>query len=234
MSVESEYFFSFKQNKLLQCFPETSETVTYPDGLLVAGGSLNESTLIEAYTKGIFPWGEDSGLPLWWAPDPRAVLFPEELKISKSLSKIIKKNVFRVTFDREFDTVISACGPDRNEATWISPGILNAYTKLFNQGRAHSVECWFEGEVCGGLYGVTIGQVFFGESMYSKKRDASKVALVFLCDRLRQWGYQIIDCQVNSEHLVKLGAKTLPKYIFEDLLNEYIKSSPSDAAWRVL
>ena len=232
MSLQADYFFSFKQNKSLRHFPETSETVAYPDGLLVAGGNLNEKTLIDAYKKGIFPWGESGGLPLWWAPDPRAVLFPNELKISKSLAKTIRRNEFSVTFDREFDTIISSCGPSRKEATWISPDILNAYTRLFNQGYAHSVECWFEGEICGGLYGVAIGQVFFGESMYSKKRDASKIALVSLCDWLPNWGYQIIDCQVHSEHLMKLGAKTLPKDIFESLLNQHLKKSPSSEAWR--
>ena len=233
MSLQSDYFFSFKQNWPIRQFPETAETVADPEGLLAAGGNLNEKTLITAYKKGIFPWGENDGLPLWWAPDPRTVLFPNELKISKSLSKTVKRDEFSVTFDKEFETVISSCGPDRGEATWISSDILNAYTKLFNQGHAHSVECWFKGEICGGLYGVTIGQVFFGESMYSKKRDASKIALIFLCDRLHHWGYQLIDCQVYSEHLIKLGAKTLPKPIFENLLNQHLENSPSDEAWRV-
>ena len=233
MTLQPDYFFSFKQNKMLQNFPETCETIASPNGLLAAGGNLNEKTLITAYKKGIFPWGENSGLPLWWAPDPRAILFPNELKISKSLSKTVKRNDFSVTFDKEFDTVISSCGPDRGEPTWISSDILNAYTNLFNQGYAHSVECWFEGEICGGLYGVGIGQVFFGESMYSKKRDASKIALVFLCDRLFHWGYQFIDCQVHSEHLMKLGAKTLSKPIFESLLYQHQRKNPSDEAWRV-
>jgi len=232
MSLQSDYFFSFKQNKTVQNFPETSEAIAHPDGLLAAGGNLNEKTLITAYKKGIFPWGENNGLPLWWAPDPRAVLFPKELKISKSLSKTVKRNDFRVTFDKEFDTVIASCGPDRGESTWISSGILNAYTKLFNQGYAHSIECWSQGEICGGLYGVSIGQVFFGESMYSKKRDASKIALIFLCDRLFHWGYQLIDCQVHSEHLMKLGAETLSRPSFETLLHQHLEKSPSDEAWR--
>jgi leucyl/phenylalanyl-tRNA---protein transferase len=233
MRCKPERFFSFKRGEFLQDFPDTVEALDDPAGLLVAGGSLDDKTLLDAYKKGIFPWGEDKGLPLWWAPDPRTVLYPADINISRSLSKTIRRNKYKVTFDTKFETVISACGPGRNENTWISKNVVNAYTNLFYRGLAHSVECWFEDKLCGGLYGVTLGRIFFGESMYSSKRDASKVALAYLCEKLVSWEYQLVDCQVYSEHLTKMGATSLSKSVFQDILNDQITKEPSKNAWRV-
>lgn len=227
------HFFSFKQQKLLENFPDTSEAINEPNGLLVAGGCVNEGTLISAYKKGIFPWGKSNDLPLWWSPDPRTILYPNEIKISKSLSKTIRRGEYKVTFDKNFEAVIASCGLERGESTWIDEEIVNAYTALHKKGLAHSVECWRDNELCGGLYGVGIGKIFFGESMYSTKRDASKIALAFLCEKLFSWKYQLIDCQIKSAHLTRMGAKNLSKEKFEDILNLYLDEAPEKLAWLV-
>ena len=216
-------------------FPPVEMALDEPNGLLAAGGQLSPEWLLCAYRQGIFPWFEAGQPILWWSPNPRLVLTPKTLKISKSLKKLLKKHNYQFSFDTSFTAVIDHCAESRRQGdgTWITKEMQAAYIALHEQGYAHSVEIWSDGVLVGGLYGVALGKVFFGESMYSKKRDASKIALVFLCDRLFHWGYQFIDCQVHSEHLMKLGAKTLSKPIFESLLYQHQRKNPSDEAWRV-
>lgn len=188
-----------------------------PDGLLAVGGDLSPERLILAYRKGIFPWYSE-GLPiLWWSPHPRLVLFPSELKISHSLRRVIRKGGYQVTFDRAFEAVMHGCAEARRagpEGTWILPEMVEAYCELHTRGIAHSVESWIDGELAGGLYGVALGGAFFGESMFARRTDASKVALVHLVALLTARGFEIIDCQVKTAHLESLGAREIPRREF--------------------
>ncbi len=205
-----------------------------PDGLLAVGGDLSARRLLLAYRMGIFPWYSDEMPILWWSPDPRLVLFPDELKVSASLRRTLKKKVFRITFDRAFHNVIRQCADiraRRGEGTWLVPEMIEAYYGLHLQGYAHSVESWIDGELVGGLYGVAMGRVFFGESMFSLRSDASKVALVQLIGWLRQWGYELIDCQVKTEHLRRFGAREIPRPIFLTLVMQGVDRKPSPLAW---
>ena len=203
-------------------FPDVLLALEEPNGLLAVGGDLRVERLLAAYRHGIFPWYNDDQPILWWSPDPRAVLFPERLKVSRSLGKTLRKHPFRVTADQAFAEVMAACGGPRRGAngTWITPAIKQAYGRLHELGIAHSVESWRGDELVGGLYGVAIGRVFFGESMFSRETDASKVAFVYLVRQLQRWGYELIDCQVRTEHLVSLGAETIPRAEFIRLLDE--------------
>lgn len=209
-------------------FPPTSEALTEPNGLLAVGGDLSAERLISAYQQGIFPWFSDEDPILWWSPDPRAVLFPHELHISKSLSKRLRRNEFSITFDKAFSEVMENCRTvdDRQEATWISDDIKAAYCQLHEMGYAHSVEVWQNDSenrtLVGGLYGLAMGKVFFGESMFSRVADASKVALVGLTQRLIELDYQLIDCQVTNPHLLSMGAREIPRTEFELLLSRYL------------
>lgn len=201
-----------------ELFPEVSLALQEPDGLLAIGGDLSEKRILAAYRQGIFPWYSDDQPILWWSPDPRMVLYPDNLHISKSLQKKIRKRNYSITFDQAFDQVINECAAPRayTEDTWITDKMKQAYIRLHKNGHAHSVECWQNEELIGGLYGVAIGKVFFGESMFSKRTDASKIAFVYLTRQLQRWGYQLIDCQVYSEHLSSLGAGNISR-------NEFIK-----------
>ncbi len=221
-------------NRLANDFPDTEEALVDPDGLLAAGGDLSPERLLEAYRRGIFPWFSDSQPILWWAPDPRSVLFPERLKISRSLAKTLRRKPFHVTFDTAFTDVMRGCAaPRRGEpGTWITDTMLSAYTNLHQVGYAHSIECWSAGRLVGGLYGVAIGCVFFGESMFSTATDASKVALANLVDRLRPWGYRLIDCQIHNPHLESLGAERIPRSEFNALIHEYCARTPQAEAWQ--
>jgi leucyl/phenylalanyl-tRNA--protein transferase len=210
-------------------FPPTHLALDEPNGLLAVGGDLSAERLINAYRQGIFPWFSGDDPILWWSPDPRAVLFPAELHISKSLQKRLRRNDFSVSFNQAFDAVVDACSNvvDRHEATWISDDIKAAYGQLHAMGYAHSVEVWQgrtagEGELIGGLYGLAMGKVFFGESMFSRSTDASKIALVYLVKRLIGLDYQLIDCQVTNPHLLSLGAREIPRHEFESLLTRYL------------
>nr|VFK58467.1 MAG: leucyl/phenylalanyl-tRNA--protein transferase [Candidatus Kentron sp. TUN] len=205
-------------------FPDPAYALTDPNGLLAVGGDLEPARLLFAYRNGIFPWYSDGQPILWWSPDPRAVLFPHEMKISRSLRKTLRRGHFRITYDRCFSDVIRECAaprPDRhgerNAGTWITTEMSAAYVRLHELGYARSVECWEGADLVGGLYGVALGQVFFGESMFSRVRDASKVALVDLC---RQ-DYALIDCQLPSEHLTRLGAVGIPRDRFRALLSRF-------------
>ena len=215
-------------------FPDVEQALTEPDGLLAVGGDLSPERLLEAYRRGIFPWYSEDQPVLWWSPNPRSVLFPDKLKISRSLKKTINKQIYTVTLDTAFRDVITACSQPRKDGngTWITPDMIDAYCTLFEQGHAHSVECWHEDELIGGLYGIAIGTVFFGESMFSKKTDASKVAFVKLVEQLKVWGFELIDCQIQSGHLDSLGAENIPRRRFIDLLNQLCISSSKDSTWK--
>ncbi len=190
-------------------------------GLLAVGGDLSPQRLLLAYSQGIFPWYNPGEPILWWSPDPRCVLFPAQIHISKSLRKVLKRGDFHVTFDRDFRAVIEACRQARcEEGTWITPEMSSAYIELHRLGFAHSVECWQAEQLVGGLYGISIGRTFFGESMFSRVSNASKVAMVTMCLQLKQRGFRLIDCQQTSEHLLSLGATEVSRAIFCQLLTE--------------
>jgi leucyl/phenylalanyl-tRNA--protein transferase len=202
-------------------FPPTSEALEYPNGLLAVGGDLSPQRLIAAYQRGIFPWYEEPQPVMWWSPDPRSVLFPAELHVSRSLRKTLRQNRFSLSVDRHFEDVLNGCAGARQDApgTWIGEAMKSAYAKLHQQGIAHSIEVLnASGELAGGLYGVALGRIFFGESMFSTETDASKVALVGLVDILTRGGFQLIDCQVESEHLNQLGAHNINRLDFEQWL----------------
>lgn len=186
------------------------------DGLLAVGGDLSAERLRCAYSLGIFPWFEPGQPILWWSPDPRCVLYPEKFRTSRSLHKRIRQEVFQLSFDRDFEAVIEACAEPRagQRGTWITTEMKQAYTRLYRQGCAHSVEVWREGALVGGLYGVALGRIFYGESMFSRASDASKVALRALCRRLQAHNFELIDCQVESAHLLSLGAELIPRTRF--------------------
>ena len=204
-----------------------------PEGLLAVGGDLNPDRLLSAYRQGVFPWFSDGQPILWWSPDPRAILYPADLHISRSLRKSLRTQGFEVTADRAFDDVIQRCAESRNarEGTWITSGMQEAYCTLHRMGYAHSVETWQNGQLVGGLYGLAIGKAFFGESMFSQITDASKTALVALSVSLSAGGYHFIDCQVVSEHLNSLGAKAVPRYRFSSELKQAVETPVNETPW---
>ena len=192
-------------------FPHPSNAE--PGGLLAVGGDLSPGRLMLAYSQGIFPWYSDPDPILWWSPDPRLVLFPNELKITNSLRRVIRKGIFEVTVDRAFRRVIQACA-DVREETWITGEMVEAYVRLHQLGFAHSFESWHEGDLAGGLYGVALGRAFFGESMFAARTDASKVALVRMVQLLKEWNFDFVDCQTTTEHLKRFGAKEISREEF--------------------
>ncbi len=219
-------------------FPPLAAALDEPNGLLAAGGDLSTGRLIEAYRRGIFPWYEDPQPILWWSPDPRCVLLPDQLHVSRSLRKTLRSGRFRLTCDQAFADVVRACAAPRSYShdTWICAAMLQAYTDLHTLGRAHCIEVWQENRMVGGLYGVALGKVFFGESMFSLVTDASKVALVYLAGQLEAWGYELIDCQVTNDHLLSLGAIEMPRAEFERRLQSAVEAAgqapPWDISWR--
>jgi leucyl/phenylalanyl-tRNA--protein transferase len=197
-----------------EAFPPVDEALEDPDGLLCAGGDLSPERLLAAYRRGIFPWYAEGQPILWWSPDPRMVLFPDELRVTRSLRKSLRNRGYRVTFDQAFAEVVAQCadsGTRAFEGTWISPDMHRAYVELHVLGHARSVEVWQGDKLVGGLYGIEIGRVFFGESMFSAMTDASKVALYHQVGALRERGVELIDCQVASDHLFSLGARLIPR-----------------------
>jgi leucyl/phenylalanyl-tRNA--protein transferase len=190
-------------------FPNPS--LADPDGLLAVGGNLEPETLLSAYQQGIFPWFDEDTPILWWSPDPRAILEFDNLYISKRLARTIRTNKFQVTFDQDFDAVVKGCTYRPEEGTWITPEVANAYGEFHRRGHAHSVEVWQQGVLVGGLYGVAIGGLFAGESMFSTVSDASKIALVALVSRLKEKGYQLFDLQIINEHTSMMGATEIPR-----------------------
>lgn len=208
-------------------FPDPGYALQEPDGLLAVGGDLSPARLLNAYRQGIFPWFSEGEPILWWSPDPRSVLFPEELRVSRSLRKRLRQCPFRVSLDSAFGEVVEACSQSRQNrdgsqsGTWITEEMKHAYQTLHRIGFAHSVECWEGDELVGGLYGVSMGKVFYGESMFHCRSDASKVAFAHLVWQLQRWDFTLIDCQVYSEHLASLGAIEIPRPRFLELLDQY-------------
>jgi len=205
-----------------------------PDGLLAVGGDLSPERLLLAYQQGIFPWYSQHTPPLWWSPDPRLALFPDELKVSTSLQRVIKKKRFRVTMDEAFLEVIQRCAAAKRregEGTWIVPEMVEAYHRLHQLGFGHSGESWEGGELGGGLYGVVLGRVFFGESMFALRSDASKVAFVHLVQLLKQWRFALIDCQEPTAHLKRFGAREIPRNDFLRLLSGALAEADPRHPW---
>jgi leucyl/phenylalanyl-tRNA--protein transferase len=203
-------------------FPPVEESE--PDGLLAIGGDLSVERLLTAYKQGIFPWYEGD-YPLWWCPDPRFVLFPEKLKISKSMEALFKKEAFKFTINQAFNEVIRNCksiSRKGQNGTWITNEVELAYNQLHDLGYAHSAEVWSDGELVGGLYGIRMGKVFFGESMFSKTSNASKYAFISYVEQLKKQGVLLIDCQVHTAHLESLGAEMIPRKTFTNLLSDLI------------
>jgi len=200
------------------------------DGLLAVGGDLSVDRLILGYSMGIFPWYSDGYPILWWSPDPRLILIPQELKVSRSLRQTIKKDIYTITMDKAFEQVISNCADIRrgeDDGTWITSEMKEAYIQLHNAGYAHSVEAWNADELAGGLYGVIMGRAFFGESMFAKKNDASKVAFVKFAEFLIKRGFELIDCQVTTRHLMNFGAREVPRAEFLEMLTKALNIIPA-------
>ena len=220
-------------------FPATETALEYPPGLLAAGGDLSPARLINAYRHGIFPWYSDEEPILWWSPAPRCVLYPEHVHVSRRLRRRYNQGDFRLTTDRAFTQVIEACAGARSDGggTWITQEMLDAYIHLHEIGVAHSVEVWLGDDLAGGVYGLALGRVFFGESMFSKVTDASKIALVALCRQLTRWEFTLVDCQVSNPHLLSMGAKDVSRAEFEQHLVHTIVSDHwredfhTDARW---
>nr|WP_314488074.1 leucyl/phenylalanyl-tRNA--protein transferase [uncultured Pseudomonas sp.] len=213
-------------------FPPLTKAMREPNGLLAAGGDLSADRLVQAYRHGCFPWFSEGQPILWWSPDPRTVLFPEELHVSRSLAKLMRQQRYQVSFDRDFEAVIQACAAPRRDAdgTWITDDMQIAYTELHARGHAHSVEVWDNDELVGGLYGLAMGQLFFGESMFSRTDNASKFGFATLVKHLQAWGFVLIDCQMATRHLESLGARSIPRQQFADYLRDHL-DQPTTAQW---
>ena len=216
-------------------FPPVARALREPNGLLAAGADLSVTRLVQAYRRGIFPWYSDDQPILWWSPDPRMVLYPAELRISRSLGKRLRQRNYTVTADTAFAEVIRACAQPRADGagTWITPEMAGAYEALHRSGHAHSVETWVAGELAGGLYGVALGRAFFGESMFTRRPDASKIALTHLVRQIQRWGYGIIDCQMTTAHLARFGARAVPRSEFLRKLKELVNYPQAGGRWRL-
>jgi len=198
-------------------FPPTDQALDYPQGLLAIGGDLSPARLINAYRQGIFPWYAEGQPILWWSPAPRCVIVPDKVHVSRRLRRRYNQGRFSIAADQAFAQVIEACAAPRRDQpeTWITPEMQTAYNRLHEMGVAHSVEVSIDGELAGGIYGLALGRVFFGESMFSKYTDASKLALVALCRQIHRWGFTLLDCQVSNPHLTSMGAREIPRQAFE-------------------
>jgi leucyl/phenylalanyl-tRNA--protein transferase len=216
-------------------FPPVETALRDPNGLLAVGADLSPQRLIDAYSRGIFPWFSEDDPVLWWSPDPRMVLWLSELHVSRSLKRTLRSGRYRVTLDTAFDEVITGCAaPRRDEnGTWITPGMLDAYRRLAAWGQAHSAETWLGDRLVGGLYGVAIGRMFFGESMFSSTGDSSKVAIVHLVRQLSRWGFELIDCQMSTSHLASLGAREIPRSEFAEHVSRLVRLPPVPSPWRL-
>lgn len=204
-------------------FPATDLALDEPNGLLAIGGDLQPERLLNAYRQGIFPWYSDNQPLLWWSPNPRNVLFPQKLVVSRSLKKVINKNLFEIRYDSAFRDVISACGAQprpEQDGTWITDMMIDAYCQLHEQGFAHSIEAWQDNKLVGGLYGIAIGKIFFGESMFTTVNDASKVAFVHLVKRLQELNFLLIDCQMQTDHLDRFGAENISRSHFSTIIGQ--------------
>lgn len=217
-----------------QPFPPVHLAMRDPNGLLAIGGDLSTTRLLRAYRQGIFPWYNPDEPILWWCPDPRTILLPDSMHVSHSLGKVLRRGDYAVSIDRAFHRVLDACAGTRSKShgTWLGDDMRLAYHELFTHGNAHSVEVWRNGELIGGLYGVALGRVFFGESMFSRASDGSKIALYWLCQQLRRWQFELIDCQVSSAHLLSLGAVEVPRQQFLQRLSLAVHATAPTTAWR--
>jgi leucyl/phenylalanyl-tRNA---protein transferase len=216
-------------------FPPLERALRRPNGLLAVGRTLSVATLLEAYAQGIFPWFSEGDPILWWSPDPRMVLYVDELHVTRSLRKVVRADTFEVRIDCAFRAVIEACAQTPRHGqrgTWITPDVVRAYCELHRRGYAHSVEAWRDGSLVGGLYGLALGRMFFGESMFAHETDASKVALVHLVEKLRTLGVPLVDCQQETAHLAALGARPIPRHRFAAHLAELIHSLEPPPGWR--
>ena len=207
-----------------------------PSGILAVGGDLSPERLLLSYSLGIFPWYSQGDPILWWSPDPRFVLFPDEIRVSRTMRQVFQRNYFDITFDRAFDDVINGCKEPRqgHDGTWITGDMLGAYVDLHRMGYAHSVEAWKDGTLAGGLYGVSLGGCFFGESMFSRESNASKAAFITLVNRLQRENFPLIDCQVYTAHLESLGARGIPRSEFIDFLNKALALPTIRGCWSEL
>jgi leucyl/phenylalanyl-tRNA--protein transferase len=215
-------------------FPPTDRALAEPNGLLAVGGGLSIARLTDAYSRGIFPWFSEGDPVLWWCPDPRMVLPTDRVHVSRSLRRRLRRRDYDVTFDRAFSEVLRACAaPRRDDAgTWLVPSMIRAYERLHRVGAAHSIEIWMNGQLAGGLYGVALGRMFFGESMFTRQTDASKMAIVLLAAQLARWGVPLIDCQMRSDHLATLGAIEIPRADFVRTV-EHLVRLPAIASWHL-
>jgi len=214
-------------------FPPAENALEDPDGLLALGGDLSTERLLLAYRNGIFPWYSDEQPILWWSPDPRCVLFPEEIHVSRSLRRPLNQRRFYVTADQAFSRIIRLCATTRAEGTWITDDMIRAYTELHRLGIAHSIEIWNrDGQLAGGMYGLAMGRCFFGESMFSLETNASKVLMVYLANQLRLWDYRLMDCQVENRHLLSMGARSIPRSEFLSILRANIDQPPNQKNWQ--
>ncbi|GBL44713.1 leucyl/phenylalanyl-tRNA--protein transferase [Sulfuriferula multivorans] len=215
-------------------FPAVCKALRDPDGLLAAGGVLSPARLVDAYSRGIFPWYNPGDPILWWSPDPRMVLFPQELVVQRSLAKVLRKRHYEIRVDTVFAEVIAGCSKPRagQSGTWISAEMIAAYTRLHQMGVAHSIETWIDGRLAGGLYGIALGRAFYGESMFTLVPDASKIAFVHLVRQLQRWDFGVIDCQMNTPHLARFGAREIPRADFIAQLNNLINLPAVLTPWR--
>jgi leucyl/phenylalanyl-tRNA--protein transferase len=220
--------------KPAQPFPPVGQALAEPNGLLAAGGDLSVPRLLEAYRHGIYPWYSDGQPLLWWSPVPRMCLFPKEFKVTRSLRKRALRKDYEIRTDTRFTEVMRACAAPRDghAGTWITDEMVAAYTGLHTKGTAHSVETWIDGELAGGLYGVALGRVFFGESMFTRVTDASKLALAHLARQLARWEFGMIDCQMSTPHLASLGAREVPRAQFMRKLSELVNYPARTGEWR--
>lgn len=221
--------------KTIDDFPPVTRALTAPAGLLAAGGDLSADWLLAAYSRGVFPWFNADQPILWWSLDPRMVLFPQELRVSHSLKRVMRKRRYEIRVDTAFREVMEGCSRPRagQDGTWISPQMIVAYTELHRLGVAHSIETWINGELAGGLYGVALGRVFYGESMFTQVADASKIAFVHLVRQLQRWQFKVIDCQMNTAHLARFGAREIPRTEFMQLLAEGVHAPGVALPWQL-
>ncbi|MES1998778.1 MAG: leucyl/phenylalanyl-tRNA--protein transferase [Pseudomonadota bacterium] len=218
-----------------QDFPPLAQALSDPAGLLAAGGDLSPARLIAAYRQGIFPWYNAGDPILWWSPDPRMVLLPDELRVPRSLAKLMRRQPYEIRVDSAFRAVMTACAQPRagQAGTWINADIIDAYTQLHTLGVAHSVEAWQDGVLVGGLYGIALGRAFYGESMFARAPDASKIAFVHLVRQLQRWQFGMIDCQMNTAHLARFGAREIPRADFIARLESLVNLAAVPTPWRL-
>lgn len=214
-------------------FPASRQALAVPNGLLAWGGDLHSERLLNAYRAGIFPWYTENQPVLWWSPAPRCVIYPPDVHISKRTRRRYNTGRYKLTADTDFAGVIGACAQSRGEGdeTWITCQMLDAYCELHHLGHAHSIEAWQDGKLAGGIYGLALGSVFFGESMFTGQTDAGKITLIALCKQLERWSFGVLDCQISNPHLMRMGAVEIPRREFETRLNEGISVVRPAGSW---